>query len=702
MNRLIPSNEQQDIINCVINKQHVISSAVAGSGKSTLVLALAQSTSKKILQLTYNKLLKMEVETKAKKYGIDTIEIHTYHSLGVKYYNKEAHDDITLNEIIEEHTNAKIELPEFDIIVVDEAQDMSRLYYKFVRKVIQDIIKNNTRTITLLILGDRYQEMYKFKGADHRYLSFADIIWSEYIFEKKSLSTSYRVTKSIAWFINNAMLGNNRIISHKDGYPVYYLHHDMNYAHDIILPEIIKMLESGEIKVDDIFVLAYSIKGPFAPIKKLENEFIKYRKYYPELNIECYMPSSDESKIDDNVIKNKIVFSTFHQAKGRERKVVIVYGFDNSYYEYYDKEAKEDECPQNLYVACTRASLRLFLIESIDKKPLPFLKLSKEELQKSKFIDYHEDKDKKNTRNPKQFTFHKTSPTDLVKFIKQENLTIINKLVKQLFTTVREKGKIIEIPLVIETSSGNYEQISELNGLIIPAILEAKQHGITSLHKEIDIEIKNGLYNKHPFFKSYVQKIKKENLKLIDYVYLGLVYISVKNRIYHKLVQIDNLNWLTYDIVQKCHNNMNIFVSNKIKYELELPINSKHEENYVKINKYIKEVIFKKENVLGCDVEFNGIIDGFDKDIIWEFKCVEELTIEHYLQVILYAWLWKVVMVEKYGSRRFLLMNIRSEEIQELDTNSNLIDDIIKILLENKYCNEKEIDDETFIQLNKN
>ena len=32
-----------------------------------------------------------------------------------------------------------------------------------------------------------------------------------------------------------------------------------------------------------------------------------------------------------------------------------------------------------------------------------------------------------------------------------------------------------------------------------------------SLHKEIDIEIKNGLYNKHPFFKPYVQKIKKEN-----------------------------------------------------------------------------------------------------------------------------------------------------------------------------------------------
>ena len=105
MNNLIPSDEQQNIINCITNRKHVIGDAVAGSGKSTLVLALAQSTENKILQLTYNKLLKMEVEGKAKKYNIDNIEIHTYHSLGVKYYNRDAHDDITLNEIIEENMN---------------------------------------------------------------------------------------------------------------------------------------------------------------------------------------------------------------------------------------------------------------------------------------------------------------------------------------------------------------------------------------------------------------------------------------------------------------------------------------------------------------------------------------------------------------------------------------------------------------------
>ena len=77
MNNLIPSNEQQSIIDCIINQQHVIGDAVAGAGKSTLVLSLAQSTPKRILQLTYNKSLKYEVEMKAKKYEIDNIEVHT-------------------------------------------------------------------------------------------------------------------------------------------------------------------------------------------------------------------------------------------------------------------------------------------------------------------------------------------------------------------------------------------------------------------------------------------------------------------------------------------------------------------------------------------------------------------------------------------------------------------------------------------------
>ncbi len=38
-------------------------------------------------------------------------------------------------------------------------------------------------------------------------------------------------------------------------------------------------------------------------------------------------------------MKDKLVFSTFHQVKGLERKVVIVYSFDDSYFDFYQRES---------------------------------------------------------------------------------------------------------------------------------------------------------------------------------------------------------------------------------------------------------------------------------------------------------------------------------------------------------------------------
>ena len=60
-------------------------------------------------------------------------------------------------------------------------------------------------------------------------------------------------------------------------------------------------------------------------------------------------------------LKGKIVFSTFHQSKGRERKVVLVFNFDQSYFKYYGKELDPNVCPNELYVATTRAQEHLSL-----------------------------------------------------------------------------------------------------------------------------------------------------------------------------------------------------------------------------------------------------------------------------------------------------------------------------------------------------
>ena len=62
---LVPSDEQQIIIDHIKNGNNVCVDAVAGSGKTTTVLSLAHmNCSLHIQQLTYNSELRREVKSK--------------------------------------------------------------------------------------------------------------------------------------------------------------------------------------------------------------------------------------------------------------------------------------------------------------------------------------------------------------------------------------------------------------------------------------------------------------------------------------------------------------------------------------------------------------------------------------------------------------------------------------------------------------
>ena len=99
-NKYCDKHKQNEIINSIRDNKNVIADCVAGSGKTTTVLFLAHYfPDKNIIQITYNAELKMEVRKKVKTNKLNNLEIHTYHSLGVKYYNKNAYNTALLNKI---------------------------------------------------------------------------------------------------------------------------------------------------------------------------------------------------------------------------------------------------------------------------------------------------------------------------------------------------------------------------------------------------------------------------------------------------------------------------------------------------------------------------------------------------------------------------------------------------------------------------
>ena len=673
-----PSLEQQCIIDSIIKDEHVICNSVAGSGKTTTILSLAKQAPRlNFLQFTYNNLLRREVNSKVVKYCIDNLNIHTYHSFAVSFYNKNAFTDQGIKSIIDNDFKIDPSFPLIDVIIIDETQDMTLLYYHFIKKVMRDIHNTNLR---IMIIGDEFQGMYEFKEADVRFLTLAPEIWPSFKFHSMQLNMSYRVTDSIAWFVNKCMLKDDRIKSCKPSqYPVEFMYHNSYQVQNLIFHEINKMLQTKEIKPDDIFVLAYSIKSEKAPIKKLENLFVMN-------GIKCYMPLSDETKVDEDVIKNKVVFSTFHQSKGRERPVVVIYGFDSTYFDYYDKESNPDKCPSTLYVAATRASKRLFIICDVKNQHLPFLRL-----QYSPHIKYItgtaanksciDQKILHNIDCAKKHDVDKLESdrnchvTDLIKFIKEEHMHVLTKFVKTLYSRQQTTETRIHIPDKIQNTNGNVEHVSDLNGLSIINMFEVLTSNTNTLLQSLDEYASKN--SNHFFYEKYLSNVQRSSKTINDFLYIANVYSCTLVNVFYRLAQIEEYNWLSYDMIEACHSNIRkqIVASSSLRYEVSL-----------------------KYSVWG-NVKLFGRIDAIDDTTIWELKCVSELSLEHFLQLIVYAWCWKQSMEKTHGKRVFKLMNVRTNEVYILDTivHEEDIDTVCTILFKNKYGTQSKLDDVSFI-----
>ena len=700
-----PSDEQMNVINAIKDGYNVEVDAVAGSGKTTTVLSLAHFNSdKKIIQVTYNSDLKSEVREKRLKYSeimnLDNLEIHTYHSLGVTYYTEEAKKDVGLNSILEQNMCPTKRLPIIQVMVIDEIQDMNELYYRFILKVLKDIGGN----IQILTLGDKYQGLYDFKGADTRYLTLSSHLWnvSSYPFKKLKLTTSYRITNQIASFVNDGMLGENRLLAVKNGPSVCYIRHPEAYQiFKIIGRKLIDMIESGYAKPEDIFILAPSVKSEKIPhVKLLENMLVNH-------NIPCYVPMTETSSINRDIIKNKVIFSSFHQSKGRERKIVVVFGFDDSYFKYYNKTDITNICPSTMYVAATRATDTLILVEC--SQPIPFLKYSHHdmiELPNVEFVgdslSFISEKKLSKALSQENDIYYKTSPTDLIKFLDENVLIAIIKLMEDLFTTDNLSFPLNNVKLKNVISNPNYfnneliEEVYDINGLFIPALFEERNSNANSTIKEF-VKTKLLKLKSNYIYKALLKDVNFQETTIEDYLKIVNVYISMKENLYFKIAQIKKYNWLTENDIKLLMLNMNKHIKKddhtNMVYEYPI-IDSSDDLSHKNIDAFTAEQIGK--------VRFTAIVDAVNEDIVWEFKCVDSLEPEHLLQLVIYSWIWKISCEDEYGDRIFKIMNIKSSEVQTLKYNSEIINTIMMLIFKSKFTKICKLDDNQFILFHRN
>lgn len=464
------SNEQQAVIDEVKRGSNVVVDAVAGSGKTTTILAMAEQMPEvRFLQIAYNTQLRFEVQDRVAALGLKNIEVHTYHSISSKHYGFVTRNDDELEDaIVAELCH---ELMGYDVVVLDEAQDIRPLLHRFAMIFIP-------YDAQLVIIGDRYQCIYEFMNADRRYLTHAQDMWGDRTFVQLHLNVSHRVPMNVAAFINKAVLREERIISRseKNGCVRYAFYNSLSYRDNDTVDKISAMVLAAIDKfgIDEVFILAPSIKKTTGDLlKKIENRVVGVSaKNY------CYYAISDEDIPDIRTLRNKLVFSTFHQSKGRERKVVFVLRFDQTYLDYYARDYDGRSCPDPLYVALTRAKSNVVVIGSAESKQLPFIdveqmaELSQASLQSLSFPTQDSDYQRKVSRYNRN-----GSVTDIVRSIPYDLRRKMRELIMPAFVQLHPRidDELSSVETVINFGD-TYENVSHYIGNILPRILLDKYH----------------------------------------------------------------------------------------------------------------------------------------------------------------------------------------------------------------------------------
>lgn len=702
------SDEQAVVLNHVKNGHNVVVNAVAGSGKSTTILSIAKALpNRKIIQFTYNSMLRFEIKNKTVEYDIANLDVHTYHSFAVKYYHSSAYTDTGIRHIMSTPLKPRIHLPKKDIIVIDEAQDMTPLYFFFISKYAHDM----NHMFQLIVLGDFMQGLYEFKGADIRFLTLASRLWDKHpllktrVFHACSLQTSYRITNQMAHFVNVCLLNDVRLHACRNGPRVTYIRNTQRNIENTVIYIIQSLLSDPENRPSDIFILGASVKGGNSPIRRLENALVSR-------GIPCFVPMIETADcIDDKVIQGKIVFSTFHSVKGRQRKYVFVVGFDQGYMRFYGRKLDPELCPSTIYVACTRATNALYLMERADyntDKPLEFLKCTHFDMKKMPEIDfrgmpYYPFYETPLTNSECEIHTHYVTPSELIKFISENVLEAITPILESVFIVEKQKTVELDIPTMVETMPGIFEDVSDLNGLAIPAMYYdylnslwgfTEQHNV--LYESILLMLDEFKENEHGYLKHYASLLPKTFVSPAEYTFLANVYVAFQEKLYFKLQQIpeNGYNWLTDSMFAQCKRRLNAV----IKMSEENPmiektiIHQSQETEHACLDAVINEYFY--ENV---KFRFTARVDIIAAKTVWELKCVKEITMDHKLQLIIYAWLYLYLYPNE--TMDFKLFNIRTNEILKLNADKEHLDFIVISLLQGKYQDTEQLDDNAFMEM---
>ncbi|KAJ7700861.1 P-loop containing nucleoside triphosphate hydrolase protein [Mycena rosella] len=668
-----PSPEQREVVT-QSQTYNIVVSARPGAGKTATAEAIvAAHPDTPVAIITYSKRLQLSTEKRLQDYPC--ADVYTFHRMAGRLFSTVAHNDTILRGLRKQKTWPVWRGPQYEIVVLDEFQDCTEELYWLTYTFISSLTQNTGRAPRIVVLGDAKQAIYAFRGADSRYLDLAPTTFSAlspHAWKNLPLSTSFRLSHANANFVNDVYLGESYIVGSHEGPQPVYIHSDLADVPgilDIIVPLI------RQYGPANCAILAPHIRSNLR-LSLLTNALTLNH------GIPVAVTVSDDMPMDDMVLQGKVAVTTFHQFKGSERDLVIVYGTEASYFKYLGRDLPDGRCPNTIFVALTRALKQLVIVHSDESPAMPFVDWPRL-LEQTQFMDISP-KVLQPQRAPINDPFHglllprevfvsdiaRHSPGEILDALVEEHLTvteIVSPLPPHQHINAPERVCSDEV-------KNHFEPVSDLNGLMVTAAFEwSTRKTMTTLGFKKSPRIPARISEQAVWlaraataYEAKMSNFKSRNAQMAGHTFDWLVpHLSdATERLAAEFSRKENLEF---------------------EVSFGLPAFTVAEEGRIESTR-IKgraDIIEKSKSTAGT--------------IVWEIKFVAALTIEHTVQAAVYAYLW-AKRNRKKTLPGVILFNVRDGMKLKIEGTIEGVRELMEGVLRAKYTSEGEIPTEQFLE----
>lgn len=333
------SHEQDTFVRHALAGENILVDACIGSGKTTSIQHLCnQMEDKKILYLTYNKLLKLDAKRKIKR---SNVTVTNYHGFACRLLYKQGISPSYIDSI-QQVLKVHPEMPKYDVLIIDEYQDIEQELAELLQYV-----KKYNPGLQIIAVGDMAQKIYDKTALDVR--DFILGLLGKHI--EMEFTTCFRLSNDLAEMLGR--IWKKQITGVNQSCSVEY----MSKA------EVIHLL--SEKQPQDLLCLGSRHGTMVEVLNELEAVYpLKFNKK----TVYASIRPSEGGSVEPGT--TSAIFTTFDSSKGMERPICVVFDWTYSYWDSRINQPQQSfEILRNIFcVAASRGKEQIiFVSDSTDE-----------------------------------------------------------------------------------------------------------------------------------------------------------------------------------------------------------------------------------------------------------------------------------------------------------------------------------------------